>query len=157
MSIGKNIAHLRKEKGLTQAEFGDLLGVSNQAVSKWESEMTMPDVMLLPQIAKVLGVDLNDLYGMKKEIQEVFASVSESEIDMQDKRVLNITAKVDGVDIKMRMPCKVLKSVIDLCDFNDEDQKKTTTEFLGNMMLGTTINVDNEDCKAEICVEDYED
>ena len=53
MSIGKNIALLRRAKGLTQAELGDLLGVSNQAVSKWESEMSMPDVLLLPEIAKV--------------------------------------------------------------------------------------------------------
>ena len=58
MSIGKNIALLRRAKGLTQAELGDLLGVSNQAVSKWESEMSMPDVMLLPEIAKVFGVAL---------------------------------------------------------------------------------------------------
>lgn len=40
MSIGKNIAFLRKEKGMTQTELGDLLGVSNQAVSKWESDVS---------------------------------------------------------------------------------------------------------------------
>ena len=61
MSIGKNIALLRRAKGLTQAELGDLLGVSNQAVSKWESELSMPDVLLLPDIAKVFGVDLNEM------------------------------------------------------------------------------------------------
>ena len=63
MSIGKNIALLRKAKGLTQAELGDLLGVSNQAVSKWESEMTMPDVMLLPKIADVFSCSIDDLFS----------------------------------------------------------------------------------------------
>ena len=62
MSIGKNIALLRKAKGLTQAELGDLLGVSNQAVSKWESEMTMPDVMLLPTIADTFQCSMDDLF-----------------------------------------------------------------------------------------------
>ena len=40
MSLGKNISNFRKEKGFTQAELGDLLGVSNQAVSKWEMEIS---------------------------------------------------------------------------------------------------------------------
>ena len=63
MSIGKNIACFRKEKGLTQAELGDLLGVSNQAVSKWESEMTMPDVMILPTLADVFGCYIDELFS----------------------------------------------------------------------------------------------
>lgn len=60
MSIGYNIAKYRKAKHLTQEE----LGVSNQAVSKWESETSMPDIMLLPQIAESLDITLNDLYGI---------------------------------------------------------------------------------------------
>ena len=63
MSIGKNIALLRKAKGLTQAELGNLLGVSNQAVSKWESEMTMPDVMLLPTLADTFQCSIDDLFS----------------------------------------------------------------------------------------------
>ena len=47
MSIGKNIARLRKEKGLTQRELGEMVGVSNQAVSKWESEITSPNILFL--------------------------------------------------------------------------------------------------------------
>ena len=46
MSIGKNIAKYRKAKGLTQEELGTMIGITNQAVSKWESEVSMPDIML---------------------------------------------------------------------------------------------------------------
>lgn len=67
MSIGKNIAKFRKEKSLTQTDLGDILGVSNQAVSKWESEINMPDVMLLPQLVKALGVTFNQLYDIPDE------------------------------------------------------------------------------------------
>ena len=63
MSIGKNIAKYRKAKNLTQEEFGAKLGVTNQAVSKWESEVSYPDIMLLPMIADVLDITLNDLYS----------------------------------------------------------------------------------------------
>lgn len=65
MSIGENIAKYRKTKGLTQEQLGELLGVTNQAVSKWESGVSMPDVMLLPKIANVLGITLEALYGMQ--------------------------------------------------------------------------------------------
>ena len=156
MSIGKNIALLRRAKGLTQSELGDLLGVSNQAVSKWESEMSMPDVMLLPDIAKVFGVDLNDLYGTAKEMPEISVPVPESETNMQDSRILNISAKVEGVDVKIRMPAKALRSMMDLCFGDDDEQKKAITEILDSPMSGTVIDVDNEDCKAKICVEEYE-
>ena len=156
MSLGKNIANLRKEKGLTQAELGDLLGVSNQAVSKWEMEMTMPDVMLLPQIANVLGVDLNDLYGTKKDIPEFSIAAPKLEDNTQDRRILNISAKVEGVDVKIRMPAKALQSILDLCFDDDDEQKKALTEILDSPMSGTVIDVDNEDCKAKICVEEYE-
>lgn len=156
MSLGKNIANLRKEKGLTQAELGDLLGVSNQAVSKWEMEMTMPDVMLLPQIANVLGVDLNDLYGTKKDIPEFSIAAPKLEDNTQDRRILNIAAKVEGVDVKIRMPAKALQSILDLCFDDDDEQKKALTEILDSPMSGTVIDVDNEDCKAKICVEEYE-
>lgn len=62
MSLGKNIAKFRKEKGWTQSELGERLGVSNQAISKWESEMNMPDVMLLPAIADLFGCYIDELF-----------------------------------------------------------------------------------------------
>ena len=77
MSIGKNIAKYRKAKGLTQEELGAKLGVTNQAVSKWESEVSMPDVMLLPEIATALNITLNDLYGIAQEPERVSVSADE--------------------------------------------------------------------------------
>ena len=77
MSIGKNIAKYRKAKGFTQEELGAKLGVSNQAVSKWESEVSMPDIMLLPEIATVLNITLDDLYGIVKEPEKVSVSADD--------------------------------------------------------------------------------
>ena len=77
MSIGKNIAKYRKAKGLTQEELGAKLGVTNQAVSKWESEVSMPDVMLLPKIANTLNITLDDLYGIAKEPEKISCSADD--------------------------------------------------------------------------------
>ena len=63
MSMGKNIAYFRKSKGYTQEELGQKIGVTNQAVSKWESETSMPDIMILPRISNALDVTLDDLFA----------------------------------------------------------------------------------------------
>ncbi|MBQ3099601.1 MAG: helix-turn-helix transcriptional regulator [Clostridia bacterium] len=70
MSISENIAKYRKAKGYTQEKLGELLGVTNQAVSKWELGVSMPDVMLLPKITEALGITFNDLYGIESNEQQ---------------------------------------------------------------------------------------
>ena len=65
--LGKKIAELRKSKEMTQEALAKLLGVTNQAVSKWESDSCYPDITLLPELAKVLGTSLDGLFGLKTE------------------------------------------------------------------------------------------
>ncbi len=71
MTLSENITKYRKKMGYTQDKLGELLGVTNQAVSKWELGISMPDVMLLPKIADVLGTTLNGLYGIDEKIEPV--------------------------------------------------------------------------------------
>ncbi|MCL2411537.1 MAG: helix-turn-helix domain-containing protein [Treponema sp.] len=59
--LGDTIYRLRKEKGLSQSELGELVGVSNKAVSKWETYEANPDITLLPLLAQVLGVTTDEL------------------------------------------------------------------------------------------------
>ncbi len=61
--FGERIAAYRKELGLTQEGLAQKLGVTNQAVSKWESDQCCPDIMLLPDLADVFGVSLDELFG----------------------------------------------------------------------------------------------
>ena len=58
---GRQIAAMRKAAGLTQSELGDRLGVSYQAVSKWERGETLPDIGLLPDLAGVLRTSVDSL------------------------------------------------------------------------------------------------
>lgn len=66
MTIGKNIAELRKNSRMTQEQLAETLGVSAQTISKWENEITMPDIMLLPVIAGCFNITIDELYGGKK-------------------------------------------------------------------------------------------
>lgn len=61
--FGQRIAALRKARGMTQLEVAQQLGVTNQAVSKWESDQCCPDIMLLPKLADCLGVSIDALFG----------------------------------------------------------------------------------------------
>ncbi len=65
MEIGEWIAQYRKDAGFTQEMLGEAVGVSGQAVSKWEKG-GVPDTMLLPNIAKTLGVTVDALFGMER-------------------------------------------------------------------------------------------
>lgn len=59
--LSKKISHLRKIRGLTQEQLGEKLGISGQAVSKWENGESMPDIMLLPDLCDILGVSADAL------------------------------------------------------------------------------------------------
>ena len=62
--VGLNIARLRRERGLTQAELAERINYSDKAVSKWERAESTPDVLTLITLAEVLGTDLNTLTGL---------------------------------------------------------------------------------------------
>ena len=66
MQIAKNLKRLRLEKGLTQEELAERVGVTGQAVSKWEREECYPDITLLPGLANCFGVTLDELVGMQE-------------------------------------------------------------------------------------------
>lgn len=63
IKINEQTAFFRKQKGLTQEELANALGVTNQAVSKWESAQCCPDIQLLPDIAKLFDVSVDELIG----------------------------------------------------------------------------------------------
>ena len=60
--ISRKIKEYRKIHKLTQEEFADLMGVSAQAISKWEREVCCPDITLLPDLAEILSCSVNDFF-----------------------------------------------------------------------------------------------
>ena len=66
-SIGNRIAKYRKAKGLTQEGLASQMGVSSQAVSKWETDASCPDISALPHLCKILGITTDELLTGKTE------------------------------------------------------------------------------------------
>jgi len=66
-TLGMMIAELRKEKGMTQLELAQKMGVTDKAVSKWERDLSCPDINSLPNLAEILGVTVDELMQIKRE------------------------------------------------------------------------------------------
>ena len=62
-SMGSFLTALRKASGLTQKQLAEMIGVTDKAVSKWEHGVTYPDITMIPDIAKLLGVSVAHLFG----------------------------------------------------------------------------------------------
>ncbi len=82
--LGKKIKEYRTLKGITQEELGSLVGVTTQAVSKWERGGT-PDAELLPDIARVLGVSIDTLFGIKGGEESRLEDLIIEEVSLLDK------------------------------------------------------------------------
>jgi transcriptional regulator with XRE-family HTH domain len=86
--IGSMISLMRKEKGLTGERFAELLGVSPQAVSKWENGKCLPETSMLPLIPEVLGVSIGSLL-MPKKLIVLNAVYSDGEKQFNVTQILN--------------------------------------------------------------------
>ena len=82
MNIGEIIKKLRREKDMTQEQLAEYLNITTQAVSKWETNLSMPDITLLPMIANIFDVSADILLGIdveakEKRIQEILNRAEE--------------------------------------------------------------------------------
>lgn len=69
-TLGVIIASIRKERGMTQLELAEKMGVTDKAVSKWERDLSCPDVSSIPQLAEILGVSVDELMQVKDITKE---------------------------------------------------------------------------------------
>ena len=68
-TLGMMIASLRKENGMTQFELAEKMGVTDKAVSKWERDLSCPDVNTIPKLAEAFGISVDELMQIKAESQ----------------------------------------------------------------------------------------
>ena len=115
MTLGKRIAALRRQRQLKQENLADLLGISPQAVSKWENDQTCPDIGLLPKLAEILGVSVDELLSGKKEnltpvVQMVETEQRKSFRDMVLKLVVD---SADGDQVKINLPMALVQIAVE--------------------------------------------
>lgn len=107
-TIGSRIAQGRKSKGYTQEEFSQMLGVTAQAVSKWENDTSCPDIQLLPKIAKIIDMTTDELLTGKK--QDVTKETQAPNIDTSNLKI-NINVLKSGQNpVNVSLPFIMVKN-----------------------------------------------
>ena len=76
-TLGTMIAELRKQHGMTQLELAEKMGVTDKAVSKWERDLSCPDINSVPTLAEILGVSVEELMQSKKEADTPVSKMAE--------------------------------------------------------------------------------
>lgn len=111
-TIGNRIAKYRKEKGLTQEGLANLMGVSSQAVSKWETDASCPDISALPQLCKILGITTDELLTGKSEEVKLVPSSERKSLEELILRVKVLSA--DGDKIRVNLPMMLVKLALEI-------------------------------------------
>lgn len=160
-TLGRRIARLRLEYGMTQERLAMKMGVTAQAVSKWENDLSAPDIMLLPELARTLGVTVDELLEGRKS-QEIVAvepavepapqpepvRTDESrpkklhiQVDSSDGDVVNINVPLGMASAVLGASSK-LPGVVNL-NLNDADIDTTLiAEAIKHGEKGTLLDVD---------------
>ncbi len=112
-TIGKRISEYRKKKNLKQDELAEMLGVSAQAVSKWENDLSCPDISLLPSLSSILGISIDELVQGQKD-EPVVTVVPEEERKDINKMMLRIVVESsDGNHVRVNLPMALVKVAIE--------------------------------------------
>ena len=140
MNFAEIIVNRRKALGLTQEGLAQKLGVTNQAVSKWESGQSCPDLALLPQIADLFGITIDELFG-----REAPKAAAPAELGWPDDGVLRVLlyaghtrvyGPVEGADeihFCYEGPALNIESAVSVyCD-----------DVMGNVTAGGSVNCDD--------------
>ena len=114
MTIGKRIAFLRKEKGLTQEELAQHMGISPQAVSKWENDQTCPDISALPKLAKLLGVSVDELLEGRENLPAVRVLPPEQRRDIKDMMLRITVDSAQGDRVRVNLPLALVEVAMEI-------------------------------------------
>ena len=161
-TIGSRIAQKRKALGLTQEALAAQLGISSQAVSKWENDISAPDIGLLPALAKALNCTTDELLSGKTDEVRV---IPESQRKDPNELVLRIKIlSADGDKVRVNLPIALLKALsgtgMDIAaQFSGMDALKgidleKILELVENGTVGKLVEIESaQDDTVEIVVE----
>ena len=139
LKLYDTISFYRKKSGLTQEELAKKLGVTNQSVSKWESAQCCPDIGLLPMLADIFEISIDELFGRKNE-KEIHYDLC-SELPWNDdntirvfrtlgKKILESTNENGWINISFPKEC------------NEKTRQYFKVEVMGNLNCDASINGD---------------
>ena len=113
-TLGQRIGLLRRQKGLKQDEIAEILNVTPQAVSKWENDQTCPDIGLLPQLANLLGITVDELLTGKSNMPETRLVPVEERKDIKNMMLRMVVDSADGDKVRMNLPIAIVEAALDM-------------------------------------------
>lgn len=139
LKLYDTISFYRKKSGLTQEELAKKLGVTNQSVSKWESAQCCPDIGLLPMLADIFEISIDELFRRKNE-KEIHYDLC-SELPWNDdntirifrtlgKKILESTDENSWINVSFPKDC------------NEKTRQYFKVEVMGNLNCDASINGD---------------
>ena len=151
-TLGKRIAALRREKGMKQDELAEKMQVSPQAVSKWENDQTCPDISVLPTLAKLFGISVDELLTGKKEAETRVVSLDD---DAEHKnKVIHLEITEGGDKIRLNFPIEFVRGLVQMGmslpgivendNFRNVDLEQIIT-LVDKGLVGTILEIEGED------------
>ena len=113
-TLGKRIASLRKEKNLKQEDLAQMLNISPQAISKWENDLTCPDISILPELSKILNVSIDELLIGKKELNDVKLIPQEERKELKDIKLIIQIFSDENDKITINLPMALLEVALEM-------------------------------------------
>lgn len=161
-TMGLKISEYRKQKGLTQEELASRLNVTPQAVSKWENDLSIPDLPILIEISNLFHISLDALIRQEERHQPMI--VDEKLRKDMNQMFLRVTVdSISGDRVRINLPLSIIKIAIDLGtkmpEFISnpalkEVDFKMIYELIEKGMIGKIVEVDTADGEhVEIYVE----
>lgn len=159
-TLGERLASARKAKGLTQDDFAKYLDVTPQAISKWENNLSCPDILLLPKISEILGVSIEELLtgNTKKEEKPKITVTDNSKLKLKirisppGKKSTNITVPAALVKRIARIG-NGISGILGNTALSS-DQMEEILELTEEGATGEILNIEAEDgtvITIEIC------
>lgn len=118
--IGNQIKELRKAKRMTQEQLADAVGVSFQAVSKWENNIALPDITLIPKLAQIFGVSIDELFDYNsEEIEKEVALICRQSLEYRETDPKNGRKIIEQGLLKYPENDILLNNLLYCIDYNE--------------------------------------
>lgn len=154
-TLGQRIAALRTAKNIRQNELAERLGVSSQAVSKWENDISCPDISILPALAAELGVTVDELLSGESREPEVRLMSDEECKKKADSTILRIVVDSSAGDrVRVNLPMQLVKMGLEigmtLSDVTENETFKNidiakVVRLAEQGLVGRLVEVDSAD------------
>ena len=141
MNFSEIIAFYRRKLGLTQEALAQRLGVTNQAVSKWESGQSCPDIALLPQLADLFGITIDQLFGREPKALDLPA---QPEFPWPDDDTLRVVLYAGHRHIGSQPAARDIHFCYEGPALNVHSEVNVICEAVnGNLTAGSDVNCDD--------------